>query len=159
MKPLWSPNITINNCCSITQLCLTLCNPMHCSMPGFPVLHHLSELAQTHVHWVGDAFQPSYPLSSPSPPAFNLSQHQDLYQWVSSWYQGSILKNGSHIAGVKILFSWKISSSIIFGYYFCTLKKNSFIGKWPSQMFDALLFNLLHYFLTYYLICYFPLSS
>ena len=55
MKPLWSPNITINNCCSVTQLRLTLCNPMQCSMPGFPVLHHLPELAQTYVHWVGDA--------------------------------------------------------------------------------------------------------
>ena len=49
-------------CCSVAQLCLTLCNPMDCSMPGFPVLHHLPELAQTHVHWVGDAIQPSHPL-------------------------------------------------------------------------------------------------
>ena len=49
---------------------------MHCSMPGFPVLHHLPELAHTHVHWVGDGNQPSHPLSSPSPPTFNLSQHQ-----------------------------------------------------------------------------------
>ena len=143
---------------SVAQSCPTLCKPMDCSTPGFPVHHQLPELAQTHVHQVGDANHLIL-CHPPSPPAFNLSQHQDLYQWVSSWYQGSILKNGSHIAGVKILFSWKISSSIIFGYYFCTLKKNSFIGKWPSQMFDALLFNLLHYFLTYYLICYVPLSS
>ena len=87
MKPLWSPNITINNCCSVTQLRLTLCNPMQCSMPGFPVLHHLSELAQTHVHWVGDAIQSSCPLLSPSPAAFNLSQHQGFSQWVSSSHQ------------------------------------------------------------------------
>ena len=53
--------------------------PMDCSMPGFPVLHHFLELAQTRVHWVGDAIQPSHPLSFPSPPAFNLSQHQDLF--------------------------------------------------------------------------------
>ena len=53
---------------------------MNCSMPGFPVLHYLPELAQTHVHWVGDAIQPSHPLSPPSPPAFNLSQHQGLFQ-------------------------------------------------------------------------------
>ena len=65
-------------CCSVTQSCLTLCGPMDCSTPGFPVLHHLLKLAQTHVHWVGDAIQPSCPLSSPSPPAFNLSQHQGL---------------------------------------------------------------------------------
>ena len=64
--------------------CLTLCNPMDCSMPGFPVLHHLQEFAQTHVHWVGDAIQPSHPLSSLSLPAFNLSQHQGHFQWVCS---------------------------------------------------------------------------
>ena len=61
----------MNFCCSITQSCLTLCNPMDCSMIGFPVLHHLLELAQIHVHWVSDAIQLSHPLSSPSPPAFN----------------------------------------------------------------------------------------
>ena len=71
-------------CCSIAKWCLIFCDPMDCSMPGFPILHHLRELAQTHVHWVSDAIQPSYPLSSPSPPAFNLSQHQGLFQWVSS---------------------------------------------------------------------------
>ena len=65
---------------SVTQSCLTLCNPIHCSMPGFPVHHQLSELAQTHVHQVGDAIKPSHPLSSPSPPAFNLSQHQGLFK-------------------------------------------------------------------------------
>ena len=62
-------------CYSVTKLCLALGNPMDCSTPGFPVLHHLLELAQTHVHQVGDTIQPSHPLSSPSP-AFNLSQHQ-----------------------------------------------------------------------------------
>ena len=60
---------------SVTQLFLTFFNPMDCSTPGFPVHHQLPELAQTHVHWVGDAIQPSHPLSSPLPPAFNLSQH------------------------------------------------------------------------------------
>ena len=69
---------------SVAHSCLTLCDPMDSSMQGFPVHHQLLEPAQTHVHWVGDAFQPSHPLSSPSPPAFNLSQHQGLFQWVSS---------------------------------------------------------------------------
>ena len=71
---------TKNNCCccSVSQLCLTLCDPIDCSTPGFPVLHHLSELVQTHIHWVGDAIQPSHSLSSPSPPTFNPSQHQGL---------------------------------------------------------------------------------
>ena len=60
---------------SVTQSCPTLCDPMNCSMPALPVLHQLPESAQTHVHWVGDAFQPSHPLSSPSPPALNPFQH------------------------------------------------------------------------------------
>ena len=66
---------------SVAQLCLTLCDPMDCSMP---VHHQLPEFIQTHVHRVGDTIQPSHPLSSPSPPVFNLSQHQGLFQWVSS---------------------------------------------------------------------------
>ena len=68
---------------SVAQSCLTLCNPMDCSTPGFPVHHQFLEFAQTHVHWVCDAIQPSYPLSSPSP-ALSLSQHQGLFQWVNS---------------------------------------------------------------------------
>ena len=72
---------------AVVQLCLTLCNPVDCSMPGFPVHHQLSELAQTQVHWLGDAIQPSHPLSSLSPPAFNLSQNQGPFQWVGSSQQ------------------------------------------------------------------------
>ena len=68
-------------CCSVTQSCPTLCDPMDCSTPGFPVHHYLLEFAQTHVHWVDDAIQPSHPLLFPSPLAFNLSQHQGLFQW------------------------------------------------------------------------------
>ena len=60
---------------------------MDCSTPGLPVHHQLPELTHTHVHWVSDAIQPSHPLSSPSPPTFNPSQHQGLFQWVSSWHQ------------------------------------------------------------------------
>ena len=72
---------------SVAQLCPTLCDPMDCSTPGLPVHHQLPEFTQTHVHWVGDAIQPSHPLSSPSPAAFNRSQHQGLFQWVSSSHQ------------------------------------------------------------------------
>ena len=64
-----------------------LCDPINCSTPGFPVRHQLPELAQTHVHQISDAIQPSHSLSSPSPPAFNPSQHQGLFQWVSSSHQ------------------------------------------------------------------------
>ena len=68
-------------CCgSVAKFCPTLCNPMDCSIPDFPVHHQLQELAQTHVHRVSDAIQTAHPLSSPSPPAFNLSQHQGLFQ-------------------------------------------------------------------------------
>ena len=64
----------------VTQSCLTLCDPVNCSLPGFPVHHQLLELAQTHVHQVSDVIQPAHPPSSPSPPAFNLSPHQRLFQ-------------------------------------------------------------------------------
>ena len=74
-------------CSSVTQSCLTLCDPMNRSTPGLPVHHQLPEFTQTHVHWVGDAIQPSHPLSSPSPPALNTSQHQGLFQWVNSSHE------------------------------------------------------------------------
>ena len=70
---------------SVTQQCPTLCYPMESSMPGLPVHHQLSQFTQTHVLWVGDAIQPSHPLSSLSPPAFSLSQQQGLFQWVNSY--------------------------------------------------------------------------
>ena len=71
----------------VTQSCPTLCNPMNCSMPGLPVHHQLLEFTQTNVHRVSDAIQPSHPLSSPSPPAPNPSQHQSLFQWVRSLHE------------------------------------------------------------------------
>ena len=72
---------------SVTQSCPTLCDSMDCSTPAFPVHHQLPEFTQTHVHWISDAIQWSHPLSSPSLPAFNLSQHQGLFIWVSSLHQ------------------------------------------------------------------------
>ena len=87
--------------CSVAQLCLTLCNPMDCSMPGFPVHHQLPQLAQTHVHRVSNAITISSSVT-PSPPAFSLSQHQGLFQWVTSLHQVA-----------KVLeFSFSISPSI-----------------------------------------------
>ena len=78
--------------CSVTQSCTTLCEPMDCSMTGFPILCYHLEFAQTHVYWVGDDIQPSHPLSPSSPPALNLSQHQGLFQWVgSSHHIGKII--------------------------------------------------------------------
>ena len=79
---LWSDQIR-----SVAQSCPTLCDPMNWSTPGLPVHHQLLEFTQTHVHWVGDAIQPSHPLASPSPPAPNPSQHQSLFQWVNSSHE------------------------------------------------------------------------
>ena len=82
---MWTTSV--QSVSSVAQLFLTLCDPMDCSTPGLPVHHQRPEFTQTHVHWVGDAIQSSHPLSSPSLPAFNLSQHQGLFQWVSSSHQ------------------------------------------------------------------------
>ena len=81
------PEKPLSQFSSVPQLCLTLCDPMDYSMPGFPVHHQLPEPTYTHVHHLGDAIQPSHPLSSPSPPAPNPSQHQSLFQWVNSSHE------------------------------------------------------------------------
>ena len=100
---IWRSNIRNHELfSSVTQLCLTLCDPMDCSMPVLPVHCQLPEFTQTHVHWVSDPIQPSHPPSSPSPPTFNLSQHQGLFQWVSS----------SHEVSNYWSFSFSISPSI-----------------------------------------------
>ena len=82
---LWKHSVQFS---SVAQSCPTLCDPMNRSTPGLLVHHQLLEFTQTHVHRVGDAIQPSYPLSSPSPPTLNPSQHQDLFQWVNSVWGG-----------------------------------------------------------------------
>ena len=74
-------------CCSVAKTCSPLCYTVDCSMPGFPVLPYLPEFTQAHVDWVGDAIQTPHPMSPPSPPALGLSQHQDLFQWVSSLHR------------------------------------------------------------------------
>ena len=86
---------------SVTQSCPTLCDPTNCSTPGLPVHHQLPEFTETHAHWVGEAIQPSHPLSSPSPSALNPSQHQGLFQWV----------NSSHEVTKVLSFSFSISPS------------------------------------------------
>ena len=84
---VYSKNNTMVSVSSVAQSCLTLCDPMNHNRPGLSVHHQLPEFTQTHVHWVGDAIQPSHPLLSPSSPALNLSQHQGLFQWVNSWHE------------------------------------------------------------------------
>ena len=93
-----------------------LCDPMDCSTPGFPVLHYLLEFAQTHVHWVSDAIQPSH-LSFPSPPALNLPQHQGLFQWIGCLHQVSKVlelqlqhQSSQWIFRVDFLYDWLVAS-------------------------------------------------
>ena len=83
----WKLIVLVFHFHSVCKSCPTLHNPMDHRTPGLPVHHQLPEFTQTHVHWVSDAIQPSHPLSSPSPPAFNLSQRQGLFKWVSSSHQ------------------------------------------------------------------------
>ena len=98
----------------VTQSCLTLCDPMNCSTPGLPVHHQLPEFTQTHVHQVGDAILPSHPLSSPSPPAPNPSQHQSLFQWVNfshEWpkywsFSFSIIPSKEHPRPISFRMDW-----------------------------------------------------
>ena len=99
---------------SVAQSCLTLCDPMDCSMLGFPVHHQLLELVQTHVHQVSDAIQPSHPLSSPSPLAFNLSQHQGLFnesalciRWPKYWsFSFSISPSNEYSGLILFMMDW-----------------------------------------------------
>ena len=86
-QTFWPTPYNMGTFSSVAQSCPTLCDPMNRSMPGLPVHHQLPEFTQTHVHWVSDAIQPSHPMSSPSPPTFNLSKHQGLFKWVSSSHQ------------------------------------------------------------------------
>ena len=99
-------------CCSVTQLCLTLCDPTDCSTQGFSVLHCLPEFA--HVCWGSDAIQPSHPLSSPSPPALSLSQHQGLFQWLSLSHQVAKVLGvwAYHILIIYILSSASLSYTL-----------------------------------------------
>ena len=109
--------------CSVTEMYLALCEPMDCSTSGLPVHHQFLAFAQTHVHWVCDAIQPSHPLSSPSPPAFNLFQHQGLFKWVSSSHQ---------VAKVLEFFSFSISPQWILDLHIYSVEFllfNRFVGS------------------------------
>ena len=103
-----------NQFSSVTHSCPALCDPMDSSTPGFPVHHQLPEPTQSHVLWVGDVIQPSHPLSSPSPPAFNLSQYQGLFKWVSSSHQ---------VAKVR---SFNFNISLLYKYVIGKVSQNSF---------------------------------
>ena len=135
------------NCCSVTQLCPTLCNPMNCSMPGFPVLHYLPEFAQTHVHWVGDAIQPSHPLSPPCPP---LKSFPALGSFPISWLftlggqstgasaSASVLPMNiqgqfpSGFTGLILLKSKGLSLKSLLQYHFKSINSLALSLLWPN---------------------------
>ena len=107
-------SITLFQFSSVAQSCLTLCDPMNHSTPGLPVHHQLPEFTQTHVHWVGEAIQPSHPLSSPSPSALNLSQHQGLLnesalhiRWPKYWsFSFNISPTNEHPGLISFRMDW-----------------------------------------------------
>ena len=121
--------------CSFAKSCLTLCDPMDCSMPGFPVLNHLPAFAQTQIHWVDDAIQPSHPLLSPSP-AFNLSQYQGLFQWVGS------LPSGGQTIGASVSAS-VLSVNIQTWFPLGLTGLNSLLSKGVSRVFSSARYSLI----------------
>ena len=99
---------------SVAQSCPTLCDPMNCSTPGLPVHHQLPEFTQTHIPWVSDAIQPSHPLSSPSPPAPNPSQHQSfpmsqLFAWGGQSRKVNKLSNVNYILSISMMLMFRLN--------------------------------------------------
>ena len=135
---------------SVTQSCPTLCDPMNHSMPGLPVHQQLPEFTQTHVHWVGNAVQPSHPLSSPSPPAPNSSQYQSIFQWVNSshevakvlefqlqhqsfqWTPRTGLLQDGLVGSPRVFSNTTVQKHQIFGAQ-PSLQSNSHIHTWPLE--------------------------
>ena len=134
---------------SVAQSCPTLCDPMNRSTSGLPVHHQLPESTQTHVHWVGDAIQPSHPLSSPSPPAFNLSKHQGLsnesalcIRWPKCWsFRFSISPSNVYSGSISFRINW-FDLLIVQG----TLKSLLQFHSWKASAF--FLVHLSHLYLT-----------
>ena len=133
-----SQNIQLlsSTCCSVTQSCLTLCDSMDCSTPGFPVLHYLLEFSQPHVHWVGDAIQPFCPLLSPSLSAFNFSQHQSLFQcpalcnrWPKNWgFSLSISPSNESSGLISFRMYWLDLLAVLGIFSNTTVRKYQFFG-------------------------------
>ena len=134
-----SPHLRLDQIRSVAQLCLTLCHPMNRSTPDLPVHHQLPEFTQTHVHLIGDAIQPSHALSSPSPPVFNLSQHQGLanesafrIRWPKYWSVSfNISPTNEHPGLISFRMDWlDLGLSRVFSN--TTVQKHHFFGTQPS---------------------------
>ena len=126
---LYHFSLLLVSCCSDSKLCLTLCNPVSCIMPGFSVLHYLPEFAQMNVHWVSDAIQPLNPLFPPSF-ALNLSQHQCHFQWVSSSHQVTKVLEFQLSLSPPNEYSGSIYGIILLQYLF-SLHCNYLFTCWP----------------------------
>ena len=122
---------------SVAQSCVTLCDPMNCSTPDLPVHHQLPEFTQTHVHWVSDAIQSPHPLLSPSLPAFNLSQHQGLLQWIMwpKYWTFSISPSNEYSGLISFLLFSSISLTI---RNFQIVFKSSYTDFWIQLRFREL---------------------
>ena len=120
---------------SVAELCPILCNPMNRSTPGLPIHYQLLEFTQTHVHWVGDAIQPSHPPSSPSPPAPSPSQHQGLSQWVLCYYISHVIICVTNfiVGYIELLYFYSL-----FFHYYISNDKN---GIWNIGSVQKFLFN------------------
>ena len=147
-------NLTFVQFSSLVQLCPTLCNPIDCRTPGFPVHHQPPELTQTSVHWVGDAIQTSHPLPSPSPPAFSFSQHQGLFKWVSSFHQvAKVLEFQLHISPCNeysglLLLGWPgwislLSKGLSRVFSNTTVQKHQFYGAQLSLQSNSHIYTWL----------------
>ena len=134
-----------SSCCSAPQSCPFLCDPMDCSTPGFPVHHDLPELAQTHVHWVSDAMQPSHLLLPSSLSALNLSQHQGLFQWDSlhirwfNYWNFSFSPSNVYSELISCRIDWfaLLSKGISRVFSSTTIGKHQFFGTPPSLWFNS----------------------
>ena len=126
---------------SVTQLCLTFCEPMDCSTPGFPVHHQLPEFTQTHLHWI----QPSHPLWSRSPPTFNLSQQQSLFKWVSSSHQvAKVLEFQLQHQSFQWIFRTAFLSDGLVGSPFCLRDSKEFSPTPQFKSINSLALNFLY---------------
>ena len=139
----WNNSPTCHSYCSVSHV--QFCYSMDCSTPEFPVLQYLPEFAKTHIHWVGDAIQPSHPLSSPSPPALNLSQHQGLFQWVGPLHQVTKLLEFSASASVlpMNIQGWLLLE--LSGLIFCSLRDSQESSPAPKfKSINSLALSLLY---------------
>ena len=145
IKRFFSTYIEMIQFSSVAQSSSTLCDPMNHCKPGLPVPHQLPESTQTHVHWVGDAIQPSHPLLSPSPPAFNLSQYQGVCKWVSFSHQvAKVLEFQLQYQSFQwtnsSVYLWRPHKPAFWSYFSMKLAFSAYLGGGNLNQFWLLFF-------------------